>query len=111
MGTPKSSNHYIKVREEQLHPHLRARMLQRGVTREEIEQTLNRGWKAPDAKPGTEGKVFVFPYYAKWEGEFFEEKEVTVYYKTVGNALLLLTVKARYGKSFPKKVSINEDRI
>ena len=84
-------------------------MLQRGVTREEIEHTLNEGWEALDAKPGTEGKAFVFPYHAKWEGEFFEEKEVTVYYKTVGNAVLLLTVKARYGEGFAKRVSANED--
>lgn len=84
-------------------------MLQRGVTREEIERTLNDGWEALDAKPGTGGKVFVFPYHGKWEGEFFEEKEVTIYYKTVGNAVVLLTVTARYGKGFPKRVSTNED--
>ncbi len=35
-------------------------------------------------------------------GEFFEEKEVTVYYRTVGDAVLLLTVKARYGKNFQR---------
>jgi hypothetical protein len=84
-------------------------MLQRGVTREEIERTLNDGWEAPDAKPGMEGKVFVFPYRAKWEGEFFEEKEVTVYYKTVGDVVVVLTVKARYGEGFQKRVSANED--
>ncbi len=84
-------------------------MLQRGVTREEIEHTLNKGWEALDAKPGTEGKVFVFPYGAGWEGEFFEEKEVTIYYRTVGDGVLLLTVKARYGKGFSKRVSTNED--
>ncbi|HID31526.1 MAG TPA: DUF4258 domain-containing protein [Desulfobacterales bacterium] len=91
------------IADEDLHPHLKARMLQRGVTREEIEQTLNEGWTASDAKPGTAGKVFVFPYRAEWEGHFFEEKEVTVYYKVVGKATVLLTVKARYGSNFPRR--------
>lgn len=68
----------IRITEADLHPHLRARMLQRGIRREEIERTLNEGWAALDAKPGTVGKVFVFPYHAEWEGQFFEEKEVTV---------------------------------
>ncbi len=38
-----------------------------------------------------------------WEGEFFEEKEVRVYYKVINDTVMLLTVKARYGKGFPKK--------
>jgi len=77
-------------------------MLQRGIAREEIEQALNKGWEALDAKPGTKGKVYVFPYHAEWEGQFFEEKEVTVYYKMVGGTLVLLTTKARYSKDFPR---------
>ena len=85
-------------------------MVQRGVTKEEIEHTLNEGWEAPDAKPGTSGKVFVFPYQAEWEGQFFEEKEVTVYYKRIENAIVLLTAKARYGKGFPKGC-VHEDRV
>jgi hypothetical protein len=78
-------------------------MLQRGVTLAEIERTLNEGWEAQDAKPGTIGKVLVLPYRKEWEGRSFEEKEVTAYYKTtVGENIVLLTVKARYGKDFPK---------
>jgi hypothetical protein len=30
-------------------------------------------------------------------------KEVTVYYKLIGGQLRLLTVKARYGQSFPER--------
>ena len=30
----------VKLSEADIHPHLRARMLQRGVTKEEIEETL-----------------------------------------------------------------------
>ena len=87
----------IQVKDEDLHSHLRARMLQRGVSLEEIEIALNQGWEATDAKPGTQGKVFIFPYRAEWEGQLYEEKEVTVYYKVHRAEMLLLTVKARYG--------------
>ncbi len=75
----------IKITEKDLHPHLKARMQQRGVTLHEIERTLNEGWEATDAKLGTLGKVMVFPYHAEWEGKFHEEKEVTVYYKLWAN--------------------------
>lgn len=45
----------------------------------------------------------VFPYHADWEGRFYEEKEVTVYFRgRVGDDLALLTVKARYGRDFPR---------
>jgi hypothetical protein len=86
-----------------LHPHLRARMRQRGITSEEIEQTLNNGWEATDAKPGTLGKVLVLPYAAQWEGQFYPEKEVNVYYKMIDEGLVLLTAKARYGQGFPRR--------
>ncbi len=78
-------------------------MEQRGVTLEEIERTLNEGWDATDAKPGTFGKVMVFPYCAEWMGQFYEEKEVTVYYKQTQCGIILLTVKVRYGKGFPRR--------
>lgn len=52
----------IEISEADLHPHLKARMSQRGITIEEIERVLNEGWEATDAKPGTLGKVFVFLY-------------------------------------------------
>lgn len=86
-----------------LHPHLQARMQQRGITPEELAQTLNDGWEAADAKPGTLGKVLVFPYAAEWEGQFYPEKEVSVYYKVTAEGLVLLTAKARYGREFPRR--------
>ena len=98
----------IKISDADIHNHLKARMVQRGITRDEIETTLNEGWNAKDTKPGTIGKVFVFPYNKIWEGEFFEEKEVSVYYKIVNNSMVLLTVKARYGKDFLKERGSNE---
>ena len=87
-----------KLEENDFHFHIKARMLQRGITKEEIEKVLAKGQVAKDAKPGTFGKVFVFPYNNKWGGKFFEEKEVKVYYKFINDDFLLLTTKGRYGK-------------
>lgn len=86
--------------EEDLHDHL-TRMVQRGITSRDTERTVNEGWSASDTKPGTLGRVFVFPYGAEWEGRFYEEKEVTVYYKRAGGRVVLLTARARYGKNLP----------
>ncbi len=79
---------------------MKARMAQRGVTPDEIERTVNEGRPAKDAKPGTVGNVLVFPYNAEWEGCMYEKKEVTVYYRVVGERVVVLTVKARYGREF-----------
>ena len=65
---------------------------------------VERYWEADDAKSGTLGKAFVFSYKRDWEGKYFEEKEVRVYYKPVNDEFTLLTVKARYGKDFQKEV-------
>jgi len=86
-----------------LHAHLAARMAQRGVSVEELEEVVNDGWPAIDAKTGMEGRVKVFPYNAEWEGKLFAEKEVTVYYKRAEYRIVVLTVKARYGSGFPRR--------
>ena len=101
----------IKISDTDIHPHLKLRMEQRGISRGEIEMTLNEGWIAKDAKPGTLGKLFVFPYNKIWEGKLFEEKEVCVYYKIVNDSIVLLTAKARYGKDFLKERGSNEVRV
>ena len=92
----------LKISLEDLHAHLQSRMNQRGVTLPELEQTLSEGWEAKDCKPGTLGKVMVFAYEMEWEGQSHLEKEVTVYYKEAEGKRVLLTVKARYGASFPR---------
>ncbi len=91
------------ISESDLHPHLKARMLQRGISLQEIQETLVRGRDAGDAQEGIFGKVLAFPFNAEWEGKFFEEKEVTVYYKYKQDAFVLLTAKARYGSGFIRK--------
>ena len=87
-----------ELKEDDFHSHIKARMLQRGITKEEVEKTLAKGQATKDAKPGTFGKALVFPYNNEWEGKFFEEKEVRVYYKLINDNFVLLTVKGRYGK-------------
>jgi len=92
----------MKIKDSDIHHHLNARMLQRGISKEEIEITINKGWTAEDAKEETIGKTFVFPYNNYWEDKFYDEKEVTVYYKMKKEKIVLLTAKARYGKNFKK---------
>jgi len=104
---PKEEN-VIEISDNDLHAHLKAPMEQRGITRAEIARTLNDGWEAKDAKSGTIGKVFVFPYNKIWQDDLFQEKEVTVYYKIINEDIVLLTVKARYGKHFRKEVEGHE---
>jgi hypothetical protein len=94
-----------------LHDHLQARMAQRGITFAEIQQTLADGWQATDCKPGTLGRVQVFAYGAEWAGRFYDEKEVTVYYKIENARVILLTAKARYGQGFPRGETTDEDRV
>jgi hypothetical protein len=78
-------------------------MHQRGVTFEEIEQVMAEGDETAESRPGTLGKVLVFPYGAEWEGRFYQEKEVTVYYKNMEeHGIILLTVMARYGQKFSR---------
>lgn len=78
-------------------------MRQRGVALDEIEEAMNAGWTAADAKPGMCGKTMVFAYAAEWEGKSYPEKEVTVYYRVIEGKIVVLTVKARYGSSFPRE--------
>ena len=78
-------------------------MLERGITFHEIEVTLREGWDAASAKPGTFGRAMVFRFEAEWEGRFYEEKEVTVFYKFArGGEFMLLTAIAKYGKNFDR---------
>ena len=78
-------------------------MHQRGVSLHEIEDAINLGREAGDAKEGTFGRVLVFQFGAEWEGRFYQEKEVTVYYKLSDEGIVLLTVKARYGNGFGRR--------
>ncbi|MBA4180362.1 MAG: hypothetical protein C0506_07230 [Anaerolinea sp.] len=52
--------------------------------------------------PVSHVKVMVFSYNALWEGRYFEEQEVAVYFKQDGGEITLLTVKCRCGRGFPR---------
>lgn len=82
---------------------MQSRMMQRGVSVAEIEVAIKNGVLAKDARQGTVGKTYVFPYNKMWEGKHYKQKEVTVYYKRGDKKLIVLTVKARYGTNFPKE--------
>ncbi len=94
----------MKISKSDIHHHLKTRMHQRGITFKELKTTINKDWAAEDVKEGTFGKTFVFTYNSYWEDRFYEEKEVTVYYKIKGEKIILLTARARYGKGFKKGV-------
>lgn len=91
----------MNILEDDLHPHILSRMSQRGVTFKELAHVVAYGRPAAHAKAGTVGKVAVFPYNAVWEGVYYDEKEVTVYYRKAETGHVLLTVIARYGAGFP----------
>ena len=61
---------------------------------------MDEDWNARDAKAATLGKVTVFVFDCEWEGKHYKEKEVTVYYKIVGNDVVVLTANASYGDEF-----------
>ncbi len=92
----------IKLTTPDIHHHLEMRMRQRGITLNEIAETVNTGWAVEDAKEGTLGKTLIFQYNALWEGKLYEQKEVTVYYKYKDERIILLTAMARYGSGFRK---------
>jgi len=100
--TPSEPNEFV-LTADHFHSHVRRRMEQRGVTEEEVRETINAGWEASDAKPGTDGRTLVFSYDETWEGTHYDEKEVTVYFKIEEDGLILLTVLARYGSDFPRE--------
>lgn len=96
------------ISKDDVHPHLAARLLERGITLEELNRTLISGWPADDAKKGTLGKVYVFEYDKEWVGKVFPQKEVSVYYKIVDGKIIPLTAKARYGSNFTRVEICNE---
>lgn len=65
----------ITFNESDIHPHLRDRMQQRGISLEDVETTINEDWDAEDTKEGTSGKVFVFSFNEYWEGKYFRRKK------------------------------------
>lgn len=82
--------------------HIAGRMVKRGATREDVEATVAAGWPCDDARAGRECRTLVSEYNAVWDGKWYAEKEVTVYYVREGDRLILVTVNTRYGSGFPR---------
>lgn len=89
-----------KLDDQHFHDHILKRINERGVSRQEVETTINLGKKCDKAKEGCEGKTFVFDYNSYRGKNYYKFKEVTIFYKTAGDTIVLLTVLARYGNNF-----------
>ena len=77
-------------------------MRRRGVSVDEALATFRTGWPCVDARSGVDCRTQVFTYDNEWEGRWFAEKEVTVYFKYDEGELIWITTKARYGRGFPR---------
>lgn len=78
-------------------PHTISRMPKRGVSEEEIFETLKTG--APfEAKNGRKGRAKVFTYKQNYEGKYYEEKKVEVIFVEEDQLITTVTVFCYYGK-------------
>lgn len=69
---------------------------ERGVSRDEIVETLRDGVPFT-AKYGRVGKSKVFPFRKEWRGKYKEEKKVEVIYTIEEDTIITVTVYAYYG--------------
>ena len=78
-----------------LHPHAKARAVERGVTDAEVVATVEGGESFP-AKYGRAGLRRNFPFNSEWGGKHYAVKQVEAYaVKEVGDTIVM-TVIARY---------------
>jgi hypothetical protein len=47
--------------------------------------------------------MIVFDFASTWDGRWYLEKEVAVYYTFEEGTTILITVKVRYGSGFPRE--------
>ena len=74
-----------------LHPHARARIVERGATEEEVVATAEAGERFP-AKMGRVGFRRNFTHADMWRGVYFGNKQVEVFAVRENDDWLLLTV-------------------
>jgi hypothetical protein len=79
----------------ELHPHARERLDERGVTEEEIIETVRSAPRQP-AKFGRSAFRKAFAYNAVWRGRRYAFKEVEAIAVDVPGGMLVLTVIARF---------------
>jgi hypothetical protein len=80
-----------------IEPHTKQRAKERGVSEEEIRDTLDNGMPV-FAKPNRLCKSKVFPFMSEWNGKIYEEKKVNVFYLIENNEIITITVYVYYGK-------------
>ena len=78
-----------------LHPHAKARAVERGVTDAEVVATVEGGESFP-AKYGRAGFRRNFPFTGEWGGKHYSVKQVEAYaVKEVGDWIVVIVI-ARY---------------
>jgi hypothetical protein len=77
-----------------LHPHARARLVERGATEAEVIETVQRGRQSP-AKFGRTRFRWRFPFHGVWRGRQYATKLVEAY-AVEDNGWLVITVIVRY---------------
>jgi hypothetical protein len=77
-----------------LHPHARARLVERGATEAEVIETVQLGKRFP-AKFGRTGFRRRFPFHDLWRGKNYSYKQIEAY-AVEDNGWLVITVIVRY---------------
>ena len=77
--------------------HAEDNMLERGATREEVDETIRDGSESTSARPPAMSRSLVFRdgYYSK--DRWYQHKEVRPIYVIEDNLVVVLTVMVRYG--------------
>ena len=81
--------------EIRIHPHAKARAVERGATEAEVVATVEEGELFP-AKYGRTGFRRNFPFNGIWRGKKFSVKQVEAYAVKEGNGWMIVTVITRY---------------
>jgi len=78
-----------------IHTHARDRMQERGVSEEEIIQTITEG-ESFDAKFGRIGFRRNFIFLGIWKGKRYSAKQIELYAVNEENGWLVISVMAKY---------------
>jgi hypothetical protein len=80
----------------QIDPHTLERAEERGVNEEEIREVLDLGFTVP-GKYHRFGKAKIFEFQREWQGKFYQQKRVEVFYTVERDVIITVTVYVFYG--------------
>jgi hypothetical protein len=80
----------------QIDPHTLERAEERGVNEEEIREVLDSGFVVP-GKYLRFGKAKIFEFKREWQGKFYQQKRVEVFYTIERDVIITVTVYVFYG--------------